>query len=94
MARSGRPGDAELEHYYALALRPKRAGASSPYKGVMYIQNVQGWRAQIRTPRKRLYIGTFETEEAAALAYNKAAREIIGEHAVINDIELRTYRRP
>jgi hypothetical protein len=35
---------------------------------------------------KKEYIGTFDTKEEAARAYNIAAREYYGDHAELNDI--------
>ena len=34
----------------------------------------------------RYYLGNYATEREAALAYNRAALRLIGEHAVINEV--------
>ncbi len=61
----------------------KRAGCSSRFKGVCLVGGM--WRAQISgLSKKTKYLGTFEDEEDAARAYDKAAREHFGEFAWLN----------
>lgn len=60
---------------------------SSRYKGVFWDNAVWGggkWRACITVRGKRIYLGCHETEQAAARAYDKAAREYHGEFSVLN----------
>lgn len=57
---------------------------TSEYKGVWYDAKKSKWKAAIRLPESRLYIGQFETELEAALAYDEIAREIHGEFAKLN----------
>ena len=63
-----------------LGLPSKIARSGSGYKGVY--KNKLRWMSKI----KKEYIGTFDTKEEAARAYNIAAREYYGGHAILNDI--------
>jgi hypothetical protein len=44
--------------------------------------------AYIDWQKKRKYLGTFTSEEQAAMAYNKAAIELHGSYAFLNDIAI------
>ena len=66
--------------------RGKDRDNSSGYKGVFGHPESKKWRAQIRKDKITYHIGTFETKEEAALAYNKKAIELFGEFAWLNDI--------
>lgn len=64
--------------------RPKKTKTrSSKYKGVC--KNASNkWQAGIKVNGKSKYLGQFVTEEQAAQAYDKAAKEAWGEFAYIN----------
>lgn len=68
----------------------KRGHSSSRLKGVYLSRRVNGsqggrpWYALISPRGTRLYLGSFETEESAAEAYDKAALEHFGEFALTN----------
>lgn len=74
------------ELYQAYASRPRRAGASSKYRGVSFRAKTQLWTAQVYWRGRRYYVGSFKTEGEAALAYNIHAQKIIGALALLNDL--------
>lgn len=63
-----------------------QVGGSSKYKGVCWYKSSSKWSAQIRVNYKKIHLGHYDNEEEAALAYNKAALELFGEFAKINEI--------
>lgn len=64
---------------------------SSKYKGVQKREG--GWIAQINHNNKRLYLGKFSNEIAAATAYNVEARKLFGEFCNLNKIEeIKNYK--
>ena len=64
--------------------RRKRRGTKSRFRGVTQHQN--GWQALISYQKRRHHLGSFMTEEEAALAYNEAAIRIHGELAQLNKV--------
>jgi hypothetical protein len=67
------------------AHQTKRTKTSSPFRGVS--KSGSGWRARITKFGKNLELGTFLTEQEAALAYDAKAKEIFGEFATPNFYE-------
>lgn len=61
-------------------------GLSSPYKGVTRFKRDGSFRAYIKKDGKQRHLGYFETQEAAALAYNEAAKGLFGEFALLNPV--------
>ena len=73
---------------------PKRADkSSSRYKGVSWVKSKKIWRARIEKNGRSHYLGDYVKEEHAALAYNKAAREMFGDIAYQNQILKASERR-
>jgi hypothetical protein len=70
-------GDVEI-----IVHKPK----SSKYRGVFINKKSNNWIAEIRKDKKKIRIGTYKTEEEAALAYNKKAIEVQGDKAKLNVI--------
>lgn len=58
--------------------RGLRATKTSKYRGVCFQKNVRKWRAGISFENKKFYLGFFESEFSAALAYDKKCRELFG----------------
>lgn len=57
--------------------RKKSNGVESRFKGVS--RNGTGWTARIRVHGKTKCLGTFESPEMAAIAYERAAADLQGE---------------
>jgi hypothetical protein len=64
----------------------KRCITPSKYKGVTWDKRNKNWVARIRKDKKTYNLGRFEIEREAAYAYNKAALELFGEFALVNEI--------
>lgn len=63
----------------------KRRNCTSPkYKGVSWSKVAKKWHGYINKENKRHYLGLFESEKEAAIAYNKKAIELFGEFAALN----------
>lgn len=61
---------------------PKKG--SSLYKGVSWYQPRHKWAVQITVNYKKIFVGYYSTQEAAARAYDEAARKYHGEFAHLN----------
>ena len=62
-----------------------RHGKTSQYKGVNWSERFKCWVAYISANGERKNLGCFDTEEAAALAYNLGALDRHGNFAKINE---------
>jgi hypothetical protein len=66
--------------------RGAKRGKTSCYKGVFKCRQSGRYRACLTYNWKKIWLGTFVTEEEAARAYNAKATELFGEFACLNSI--------
>jgi hypothetical protein len=72
-----------VTHSQNMQNQKKYCNNTTGYKGVYLIKN-QKWRAIITINKKRKHLGSYHTAEAAAHAYDSAARIYHGEYARYN----------
>lgn len=66
--------------------KKKQKNNTSGYKGVSWHKTLKYWTGYIRHNQKRILLGYFKTKEDAARSYNKAAKELFGKFALLNEI--------
>lgn len=71
-----------------IAAAVKKSGYSSKFKGVHFVKRLRKWLAAIRKDGKYFYLGIFEDENLAAMAYNAAAAELFKEFAYTNEVDI------
>jgi hypothetical protein len=59
---------------------------SSTYKGVCFCKRANKFITEIMINRKKVYLGSFETEKEAGLAYNNYITENNLSHFILNEI--------
>lgn len=64
----------------------KQEGRSSRYKGVCWTKQNSKWMAYIKKGKARFYLGYFDDEDEAGIAYNEKATELYGDYAKLNII--------
>lgn len=64
--------------------RTKRKNTKSKYKGVTFYSDRNKWVSRITLKQKVFMLGAFNTEQEAALAYNRKAVELFKEFALLN----------
>lgn len=64
--------------------KTKKQNHSSTYKGVHWDKQMQKWRTNIYINHKQTFIGLFDKERWAAMAYDLWAKENYGKFAKLN----------
>lgn len=63
---------------------PRKDKLKSKFKGVTRHTQYGAWTARVQSNGKRVSLGFFDTDIAAAKAYDRAARKLHGEFAYLN----------
>lgn len=66
----------------------RKLGTSSRHKGVSWRKARNCWGAYIHVDGKTRYLGSFQSEDEAASAYNQAALQVWGSYARLNDLQI------
>lgn len=66
--------------------KEKFRGFTSRFKGVSWKQQIKKWCSRISHNKNQIYLGVFNSEIEAALAYNEAALRLHGEFARLNEV--------
>lgn len=64
--------------------RKRNKNNTSGFRGVSWNTTAKRWRAAIKKNLKDIFLGYFSTAEEAGHAYDKKAKELFGEVAVLN----------
>lgn len=64
--------------------RNRKGYGKHPYKGILTVKDSKKFFAQISKDGKKYALGGYSSIEDAALAYDKAAKELFGEYARLN----------
>lgn len=67
------------------ANRGRPINNKSGFKGVIWIEAIRKWRAQITADSRTRNLGSYDTALEAALAYDAAAKDAFGEFADLNN---------
>jgi hypothetical protein len=70
------------------ANRPKPISNTSGYKGVSWDKRCKKWYTAIQYEGNGYFLGRFDDKLNAAMAYNEKAKELFGEFAYLNEVEL------
>jgi hypothetical protein len=77
-------GDKATLNFAAEGEQGMSVGVTSEYRGVSWGKRDSKWRAEICHTGKKHSLGTFDDDEEAARAYDKAARALHGGKAMLN----------
>lgn len=70
--------------------KSKTARSSSKYYGVSYVVKAKKWQACVQKSKK-IYLGLYDTEIEAAIAYNICCNDLYGDDANLNDIDAEIF---
>jgi hypothetical protein len=72
---------------------PYSKQTTSVFKGVSWSKEKEKWQASIRVPGRKIFLGRFDSEIEAALAYDNAARIYHSDFAFLNSERIGLTRK-
>jgi hypothetical protein len=72
--------------------RPDRC-CYSRYKGITWSKNHKKWHAHITKSGRSMYLGHFDDQAEAAIAYDRKAEQLFGQFAYLNFPQLAEFRK-
>lgn len=72
----------------------KSSGLTSVYKGVYWNKRLCKWQVQIKIGGRGQYLGVFESESEAGAAYDRAARRLFNDFALLNSSQCADHTFP
>lgn len=87
---NGDPTDNRLKNLrectHSENMRNRKTLSGGKYKGIYYCKNKGMWKAQIKKNGKTTNLGSFYSPELAAKCYDKAALDMYGDFARLNNV--------
>jgi hypothetical protein len=74
-------------HTQNMRNRQVTPGFTSVYKGVWWNKRDRVWQACIKCDGRTIHLGSFRTQEQAAVSYNEAARKYHGDFSLLNNLD-------
>lgn len=71
-------------HQNTMSRSPNQKPTTSQYKGVHWFKSTKRWYACIKVSGKQIYLGYYDDEVTAAMAYDLVARKAFGVFAYLN----------
>jgi len=73
--------------------RQPKSASRSKYKGLSWHRRNKKWEVSIIKSARKIFVGSFDNETEAAVAYDRKAEQLFGEFAYLNFLQLAEFRK-